>query len=197
MREGAVRAAAVGHDLPVTGQLGQPPAQLADRDGDCPGQMAGGMLGGRPHIQHHQVVAVLQSAGQLLAGHRFQLVPAAQIGGGEPLDLGQPAGGQGPQGLPQLEDLRGGQPVVDRGALAAASDQAGLAQDLQVLAGVGHRQADLAGQGLHGPLAVGQHVQQLDPPAAGQGLGRPGELVEQGRLGRPVTHIASSPHVFK
>ena len=195
--EGAVGAAAVGDDLPVSGQLGQPPPQLADRDGDRPGQVPGGILGGGPHIQHHQVVAVLEPAGQLLAGDWLQLVAAAEVGGGQPLDLGQAAGGQGPQGPPELEHLRGGQPVVDRGALTPAADQPGLAQDLQVLAGVGHRQADLAGQGLHGPLAVGEHVQQLDAPAAGQGLGRPGELVEQGRLGRPVTHVASSHALFK
>ena len=65
---------------------------------------------------------------------------------------------------------------MDRGALTAGGDQPGLAQDLEVLAGVGHRQADLTGQGLHGAFAVGEHVQQLDPPAAGQRLGRPGEL---------------------
>ena len=176
---------------PGRGQLGQPPPQLPDRDGDRPGQVPGGILGGGPHIQHHQVVAVLEPAGQLLPGDWLQLVAAAEVGGGQPLDLGQTAGGQGPQGPPELEHLRGGQPVVDRGAFTPAADQPGLAKDLQVLAGVGHRQADLAGQGLHGALAVGEHVQQLDAPAAGQGFGRPGELVEQRRLGRPVTHIAS------
>ena len=76
VREGAVGAAAVGDDLSVGGQLGQPPPQLTDRDRDRPGQVAGGILGGGPHIQHHQVVAVLEPTGQLLAGHRLQLVAA-------------------------------------------------------------------------------------------------------------------------
>jgi hypothetical protein len=107
--------------------------------------MPGGMFSGRPHIEDHQVIAIIQSPGQLLAGHRFQLVPVAPIGGGEVLDLSELAGGHDPQGLPQLEDFRGGEPVEDRGALAAASDQAGLPKDLQVLARVSHRQADLCG----------------------------------------------------
>jgi hypothetical protein len=172
--EGAVGAAAVGDDLTVARQLGQPPPQLRDRDRDRPGQVAGGVLGGGPHVQDDQAVTVPEPARQLLAGDRLQLVAPAQVGGGQPLDLGQPAGGQGSQGPPELEHLRPGQPVVDRGALPPGGDQAGLAQDLQVLAGVGHRQAGLAGQGLHGALAVRQHVQQLDPPAAGNRSPHPG-----------------------
>jgi hypothetical protein len=81
---------------------------------------------------------------------------------------------------------------MDRGALPSGGHQAGLAQDLQVLAGVGHRQADLASEGFHGALAVGQHVHQLDPPAAGQCLGGPGELVEQRALDLPVSHSIPS-----
>ena len=55
----------------------------------------------------------LEPAGQLLAGDRLQLVAPAEVGDGQPLDLGQAAGGQGPQGPPELEHLRPGQPVVD------------------------------------------------------------------------------------
>jgi hypothetical protein len=113
-----------------------------------------------------------------------------EAGGGESLDLSQAAGGQRPQDLPELEHLRSGQPVMDRGALPPAGDQAGLPQDLEVLAGVGHRQADLTGQGLHRALAIGKHVYQLDTPAAGQRLGHPSELVEQRCLGSTIRHSA-------
>src|SRR5918992_1334616 len=96
--EGAVGAAAVGDDLPVTGQLGQPPAQLADRDRDRFGEVPGGVLGGGAHVQDDQAVAVPQPAGQLPAGGRVQRPTVSQGGGGQPLDLGPAAGGQGPQG---------------------------------------------------------------------------------------------------
>ena len=105
MRESAVGAAAVGDDLPVARQLGQPPPQLPDRDGNRPGQVPGGILGSGPHIQHHQVLAVPEPAGQLLAGDWLQLVAPAEVGGGEALDLGQAAGGKDPQGPPELEHL--------------------------------------------------------------------------------------------
>jgi hypothetical protein len=36
-----------------------------------------------------------------------------------------------------------------------------------VLAGVGYRQAELTGDRLDGAFAVGQHIQQLDPPPTG------------------------------
>jgi hypothetical protein len=87
MGEGAVGAATVGNDLPAAGQLGQPSPQLPDRDRDGSGQVPGGMLGRRSHIQHHQLVAVLEPAGQLLPGHRLQLIPGAHIGSGQPLHL--------------------------------------------------------------------------------------------------------------
>jgi hypothetical protein len=59
-----------------------------------------------------------------------------------------------------------------------------------VTAGVGKRQVGLAGELLDGPLAVGEDVQQLDPPATAQRLAHLGERVEQGRLGRTVRHVA-------
>ena len=69
-----------------------------------------------------------------------------------------------------------------------------------MMGGVGHTLADLAGDLLDRALPLGEEIDDLGPPAAGQGLGHLGEGVEQRILGGPVTHgamVRRSGHLVK
>jgi hypothetical protein len=72
--------------------------------------------------------------------------------------------------------------------LAPAGYQTGLAEDLEVVAGVGQCEPHLPGEDLDGPLAVGQHVQNLDSPAAGDALADARELIEELALHPVIGH---------
>src|SRR5439155_9372242 len=54
---GAERAAAVGHDLAVGGELGQPVLELVDRDGARAVDVAGGVLLARADVDEHNIPA--------------------------------------------------------------------------------------------------------------------------------------------
>ena len=55
-------------------------------------------------------------------------------------------------------------------------------------AGIGHRHGDLAAKLLDRALTVGKHVNDLNPPPAGQRLADPSELVEELDLDSMVRH---------
>ena len=63
-------------------------------------------------------------------------------------------------------------------AVAAGLYQAGTAQLLQVLGGIGHRQPGQFSQAFHGALALGDVLQQHQPVRVPQGLGDLGERIE-------------------
>ena len=73
-------------------------------------------------------------------------------------------------------------------AVARCGHEARLLQDLEVAAGVGDRHGDLSGQLFDTALAVGQHIDDLDPAPAGQRLGGPSELIEELGLDGSVRH---------
>ncbi len=60
----AVRAAAVGDDLGVARQLREPLGQLLDRDRERSGDVPGGVLLYRAHVEHHHIPG-LRSSEQL------------------------------------------------------------------------------------------------------------------------------------
>ena len=91
---------------------------------------------------------------------------------------------------PQLAHPVARKPVEDPGPVPAGGDQARTGHRPQMMRGVRHALADLAGDLLHRPLALGQQVGDLSPPAARQ---RPGNLREpliQGILRRAVSHAS-------
>ena len=89
---------------------------------------------------------------------------------------------------PQLADPVARQRVVDAGPVAAGGEQARPGQGPEVVGGVGDALVDLAGDLLDRALALGEDIDDLGSPAAGQRLGHLGEAFEQRVLRGPVTH---------
>ena len=86
--------------------------------------------------------------------------------------------GHGSQTCQQFDDVVSGQPVEHLRPLLAAADQAGLAQLLEVLRGVGNRQPRDLRQGIHAAFALGQELQQFQPVSITQRLADTRELGE-------------------
>ena len=74
----AVGAAAVGHDLGAVGDLAEPGLQFLDRNRDRAPDVAGGVLGLRPYVEHDDV-AVAQPPSELVAGHGPQRAAVPQV----------------------------------------------------------------------------------------------------------------------
>jgi len=94
------------------------------------------------------------------------------------------------QRAPQVGDPLAGQRVVDPGAVPSGGQQPSAGHRPKVVRGVGHALADLFGDVVNGSFALGEDVDDLGPPAAGQRLGDLRETVEERVLGGSVTHGA-------
>src|SRR5204863_7513489 len=110
----AVGAAAVGDHFDVLGQGPEVLAQLVDGNRSGAGDVAGGELGGGPHVEHHHV-ASLEASGELLAVDGLEAGSVAEVVLGQPLDSGDVLGGDAPQRHPQFADPVAGQHVHDPG----------------------------------------------------------------------------------
>jgi hypothetical protein len=77
---------------------------------------------------------------------------------------------------------------VDAGAVPSSPDEATAEQVLQVLGGVGDALLALGRDLLDRPLTLGEQVDDLGTPTAGQRLRRADQPVEQCRLRDPVRH---------
>jgi hypothetical protein len=114
--------------------------------------------------------------GQLGARDLFEAGPVPEIGGGELVEMG---GRHEPQRRPQLRHLVGAKPVVDACALPPGRDQPSGGEGAEVERRVRQALADLRGEVVNVSFALGQHVDDLGPPAVRQRLGDLGEPVEQ------------------
>ena len=178
-------------ELSILRKLVEPPQQLAEGNRDGPGQVSRSELVTGANVEDQEVLTGAQTAPQVLACNGLQLVPGPHVGADQPLHLGQPIGGQGAQRRPEPVDLRGREPVEDGGPLPPVHHQAGLLQHLEVPARVGHRELDLLRQGLHAAFTVGEHVEDLDSPAARERCADAGELVEELGLEPVVSHCSN------
>ena len=129
----AERAAAVGHDLGVGRQLGEPALELVERDRARALDVAGLVLDLGAHVDEHDVAA-REPLEQVLAADRVDVLAEVLAGGA--LDLGQARGRRVAQREPQPQRLVARERVAHARALARASDHARGAQRLQVLRGV-------------------------------------------------------------
>ena len=183
----AVRAAAVRDDVGVLGQRAKLAFELTDRNRSGAGDVPGRVLGFGPHVEQ-QHLAALQASGQLRAVDELDPVPIAEVGRGEPLEAGDMFGGDVAQRRPQVTDPVAGQRVEDPGAVPTCGQEPGAGHGPKVVRGVGDGLADLVGDVVDRPLTLGEHIDDLGPAPAGQGLGDLGEPLVQRVLGDPVTH---------
>ena len=130
---GAERTAAVGDDLALLRQLGEPPFQLVMWDRARAVDVAGGELVRRAHVDQHGVAA-RETLAQLVAVDRLDLL--AEVVARGALDLGELAGGGVAQREPQPQRLVAGERVTDARAVARAGHEARRVQRLEVLRGV-------------------------------------------------------------
>ena len=91
--------------------------------------------------------------------------------------------GIAPERAQQFDHRPVAQPVEDPLAVAARAHEAGAPQHLQVLRGVGQREAGELGQALDRALALRRMFQQFQPISLAQHAGQFGELLEYFGLG--------------
>ena len=162
MGVGAERAAAVGDDLAVGRQLGQPALELVERDRARALDVAGRVLLLGPDVDEHDVAA-REPLEQLLAADRLDVL--AEVVARGALDLGQPGRRGVAQREPQPQRLVAGERVAHARALARARDHARRVQRLQVLGGVGRRLPARPRELLDAARRLRQQVEQLEPHA--------------------------------
>jgi len=189
--ERAVGTSAVRDHFFVPGQLAKPAAQLGERDRDGARQMARRVFLRRPYVQHEDVVPVLQPSKQLSPTDRLQRVACSEIGISELAYFGTSLDSDAAEVAPEVKDLRIVEGIADGSSLPPSADQADFAQHLQVLTGIGNRDAGLGSQALDRAFAVREDVQDLETSAVGERLAQAGELIEERRLGSPAAGLGS------
>ena len=101
--EDAVRAAAVGDDLEVRGEVLDVAGELVDRDRAGAGDVPGCVLGLGAHVDHDDVTGG-EPFGELVAADLFEPVAVAEVGGGELVEPFVVGGGHVAERRPQLAD---------------------------------------------------------------------------------------------
>ena len=186
----------VRDDLPLLGQLGEPPLELRQRDRDRPRDVPGAVLLARPHVEHGHLAAA-HAAQQLGAAHRLHGLAPREVLATHLLDLGEARLGQPPQSEKELADLLVRQPVLDVEALLLRFDQARPAQDLQVLRGVGEADVRLRRQRLDRARPLAEQIEELEPFRGRQGPAEASKLLVDVVLEAPLRSGHALTQVFK
>ncbi len=153
-----------------TRQFVHPCTQFRNGNVQRAGQVAQIEFLTRPHIQQHHAAALFQ---QLLDSQAFQSIAALQAVVDHAVHLAALVVGIVAERGQQVAQRTLTTAVEDALAIASGLNQAGTAQLLQMLGGIGYRQPGQFGQALHGALALGDVLQQ------GQAMGmaeRAGDL---------------------
>lgn len=169
----------------------QPPLELIEWDRNGTGEVPGSIFLQGPHIDDYEPFAPLQSGQQLLAVYGLETFLRSEIRLDKALDAGQPLGSQGAQSNPELVDGGRGEPVTHASAVASRRQESCLFQYLEVLAGVGAREADLSRELINRAVSICEHIDDLDSTPAGERLSDPRELVEELHLDRAIWHQAA------
>ena len=149
----------------------------------------------RPHVENRDR-ARARSLQKLFARHRLQAVALVEIAAHHALDLGHVALGDPAQRRQQFENGVVGQPVVDELSVAPVCHQAGAPHLLEMLRGVGDRQAGAIRQHLDAALALRQLLQQLEPMGMPERFRDGGKLGEQRQLRTArLTSIGSASYI--
>jgi hypothetical protein len=160
--------------------------QLVGWHGPGTGDMTRRVLGRRPDVDDHGTR--LHEVGKLPPVHGPKFGPVAQIGRCQPVDARDVLGSDVAQHRPQLGHAIAGEPVVDPRPVSPRGHESRAGQGAQMVGGVGEALPDLLGEFLHRPLPLGEDVDELGTPTAGQRASRLGERVEERLLGCAAPH---------
>jgi MFS family permease len=122
--EDTVGAAAVGDDLGVGGQFAEPGFEGVQGDGQCAGDVSGGVFLGGADVDDGGGAGGY-SLEQFVAGEVLGVL-GAEVGGAGLLGVGEVGAGDLQEQPVQRGDVVAGEAVVDAYAVAAGGDQAGL-----------------------------------------------------------------------
>jgi hypothetical protein len=122
----------------------------------------------------------LQALGELLGAERLQPLGIGEVCAHELPDLSELPSGDVLEAAKKVVHGGIGQTVVDVRPVPARRHQGGGTQGAEVGAGVLHAEPGLMCERLHGLLALGEKVEDLEARRAGGGLSHPCELLEQG-----------------
>jgi hypothetical protein len=150
---------------------------MGERNRDCIGQMASLEFIGGPHIENRDF-ATSREHQQRCAIDDFEFAVGMQILN-DPVDVGEPGRGERAQRVKQVGDFGAGEAVEDLQALAAGFNEPGSAKHVQMARGIRGREAGVRSEQLHGFLALGEQLQDLQAVRGGQRVADTGELVEQ------------------
>ena len=151
--------------------------------------MPGPELFDRTYVDDYERLPTPNPGQQLLFAYRLELVSGADVCRHEPVDARRELSRERPQSDPELIHGLGREPIADARSFAGRCNQAGFLEDLEVLARVGDRESDLPTQRFHCALSVGEHVDDLCSPAAGERARDAGELIEELDFGRSIWHL--------
>ena len=129
-----------------------------------------------PHVDEHDV-ALAHPRDQLVAADRVDVL--AEVAARGALDLRQLRDRGVAQRQPQRQHLVAGERVAHARALARARDDARGVQRLEVLRGVRGRLAARARELVDRARRLGEQVEQLEPPGAGERLAHQRDRLEQ------------------
>ena len=133
------------------------------------------LLGGADVDEHD--IAAAHARDQLVSPDRVYVTAEVLARGA--LDFSEAPDRYLAQRQPQREHLVAGERVAHAGALARARNQAGRVQRLEVLRGVRRRLPARARELVDRAGGLGEQVDELEPPGAGESLSHHGDRVEQ------------------
>lgn len=108
---------------------------------------------------------------------------AGAVGADDAVDFGEVVFAAVAEGAEEFADGGSGEGVEDLEALLAGLDEAGGAEGLEVLGGVGDGEAAEAGEVLDGAFGLGEEVEDFEAGGIGESLADAGEFGEEGLLG--------------
>ena len=166
--------------------------------GNGPGAayVAGFVFGGGADVEHDDG-ARAQPLREFVTTDLFDAGGSAEVGAGEPVEVGDVRGGDVAHRSPQVGHTFAGEAVEDAGAIAPGGEDAGPCERPEMVRGVRDALADLVREFLDRPLALGEHVDDLGAVSVAERLRHRSQRVEERVLGRPVCHrLLPQPEMY-
>ena len=184
----AVRAAAVGDDLPSTWKARRELVQGCDRSGPGTGDVAGAKLGLGSNVEDDRVSAS-EAIDQLGCRDLLDLATLAEVLLREHAHLCDVSRGDVAHGRPELCHAVARQAVVDPAAVTSRPGETARREKPEVMGSSRDALAGFLRNLLYGALALGKEIDNLGAPAARKRARNGCECVEECCLGVMVVDL--------